>query len=100
MPQKSEKERISISEKLNRHLDITPDVLPYGSLIELRGRNSLSVTGCGKILTYTPEQIRVALKKDDLLVSGKRLLCTSYHKGEIGIDGVIDCVRFCKKEDN
>lgn len=98
MPQKNEKERISLSEKLNRHLDITPDVLPYGSLIELRGRNSLSVTGCGKILAYTPEQIRVALKKDELLVSGKRLLCTSFRKGEIGIDGVIDSIGFCKRE--
>ena len=99
MPRKDDRERVSLSEKLNRHLDITPDVLPHGSLIELRGRKSLSVTGCGKILEYTPEKIRVALKKDELCISGCRLLCTSYHRGEIGIDGVIESVSFRARED-
>lgn len=87
-------EKAGLREKLCQRLDIPPDLLPGAGLVEIRGRNSVSVRGCGKILVYTPEEIRIGLRKGSLLIVGKRLICTSYHAGAVGIDGWIDRVSF------
>lgn len=81
-------------ERLSRSLDIPPDTLPGATFIEIRGRNSLTLKGGKKILTYTPYEIRVSLKKGSLRICGSRLQCTSYYVGAIGIDGFIKSVCF------
>lgn len=91
------KDRESFREKLYKNLDIEPDILPGGSTIELRGRNSMTVRGCGKILEYTPESIRLGLGDGELSICGARLICTSYRAGAVGIEGRIDNISF--KED-
>ena len=83
-------------ERVNRALDIPPDLWPHGTLIEIRGRESMTVRGGGKILVYTPERICLALGEGVLSVCGRRLFCTSYCVGAIGIDGQIDDVRFAE----
>lgn len=91
---KRETDREGMRERLCRNLDIPPDLLPGAGLIELRGRGEMTVSGCGKILLYTPEEIRIQLKEGSLSVCGKRLSCTSYHAGAVGIDGYICRVSF------
>ena len=88
----------SLKEKLSRTLDIPPDLFAGGSLIEIRGQNALSVRGGGKILRYTDSEIRISLKACELSVLGQRLVCTSYCKGAVGIDGQIESVSFCPCE--
>ncbi len=85
---------MSMREKLCKSLDIPPDLFFGQSFLELRGRESMTVKGCGKILLYTPDEIRIALKKGYLRVCGKRLVCTSYHAGAVGIDGAIETIAF------
>ena len=87
-------EKESLRERLCRGLDIVPDLLPGAGLIEIRGRNAMTVSGCGRILHYTPEEIRIRLKEGILSICGKRLSCTSYHAGAVGIDGYICRVSF------
>ncbi len=87
-------ERGSVKERLCRALDLPPDVFPGESLVEIRGRGFLSVSGCRGILDYTPDEIRLSLRKGSLRVEGKRLICTSYLAGAVGIDGQILSVRF------
>ena len=87
-------EKIYLRERVNRALDIPPDVFGGESLIELRGRNSVSIGGGGRILLYTPEEIRIELKRGCVSIVGKRLGCTSYHAGSVGIDGYICEIRF------
>lgn len=87
-------EKIYLRERVNRALDIPPDVFAGESLIELRGRNSVSIGGGGKILLYTPEEIRIELRRGCVCVVGQRLCCTSYHAGSVGIDGYICEIRF------
>ncbi len=82
-------EKAGLRERISRHLDIPPDVFPGESLIEIRGRGSVTVRGGGRILTYTPEEIRIALKHGCLSVQGRRLVCTSYYVGAVGIDGCV-----------
>ncbi|MBE6547150.1 MAG: hypothetical protein E7668_06930 [Ruminococcaceae bacterium] len=88
------KEQMGVRERLSKSLDIPPDLFGGQSLLELRGRESITLKGCGKILLYTPEEIRIALKKGCLRVCGKRLVCTSYHAGAVGIDGEIGGISF------
>ena len=87
-------EKAGLRERLCRGLDIPPDLLPGNALIELRGQNAVTVRGCGRILLYTPEEIRLGLKKGYLSICGKRLVCTSYYAGAVGIDGYIRRVSF------
>ena len=86
--------RPTFAEKLNKSLDIPPDVLPHGTLVSIRGRVSLSLSGKSSILLYTPEEIKLAIHKSILSVKGHRLVCTSYHAEEVRIDGRIDSVSF------
>ena len=81
-------------ERISRALDVPPDLLPGGSLLEIRGREAMTVRGSGKILVYTPEQVCVELGKGVLSVKGKRLVCTTYYLGALGIEGRIETVSF------
>lgn len=98
MPKKREKknarEERGLRERLCQALDLVPDSLPRESLVELRGRNAMTVRGGGKILLYTPEEIRISLKRGCLSVVGKRLVCTSYYVGAVGIEGLICRISF------
>ncbi len=87
-------ERGSVKERLCRALDLPPDVFAGESLVEIRGRGFLAVSGCCGILDYTPEQIRLSLKRGSLRVEGERMLLSSYLAGAVGIDGRIRSVRF------
>ena len=81
-------------ERMSRALDIPPDLWPSGTLIEIRGRGAMTVRGNGKILVYTPEEVCVELGQGVVTVKGRRLVCTSYYLGALGIEGKIDEVTF------
>ena len=83
-----------VRERLCRRLDLLPDLLSGDGLVEIRGRGSVTVRGGGKILLYTPEEIRIAMQKCVLSILGERLVCTSYFQGAVGIDGRIRGVFF------
>lgn len=88
------RERASWRERVSRALDVPPDLLPGGSLMEIRGREAMTVRGSGKILVYTPEEVCVELGRGVLSVKGRRLVCISYYLGALGIEGQIDEVVF------
>ena len=92
--QMRESERGGMKERICRALDLCPDVFAGESHIEIRGRGCVTVSGCGKILTYTPHTIRLSLKKGALLIEGERLLCSSYCAGAVRIDGCVRRVEF------
>lgn len=88
------KQRRCLRERLCRSLDLSPDLLPGGCMIELRDRHLLTLRGGGKILRYTPEEVCVALRQGRLSVRGRRLCCISYYVGAVGIEGEIDSLTF------
>ncbi len=92
------KSRPPFSEWLSVHLDIPADLGSGGIRLELRGRNTLTVHGCRKILDFSTCAIRLALPGVDLLVEGDRLTCTSYLAGAVGIEGCICRLEFCNGE--
>ena len=100
MPQRKDfdpmdkREKRDIKERLCHALDIQPDVFFGEGLVEIRGRNSVTVRGGGKMLTYTDAVIRIQVGKGVLKIEGRRLCCTAYHVGAAVIDGRIDTVTF------
>ena len=92
------KEKERVSEKICRCLGVTPDFLPSESMIEIRGRSYMMIHGAGKIAYYTPEEIRISLKKSCLSVRGRGLVCISYHVDSVGIEGKITDVSFCGED--
>ncbi len=94
MEKRRTKDRVGIRERLCHSLDIQPDVFPGECFIELRGRNSVTVKGGGRVLTYTDSTVRFALRHGALRIDGKRLCCSSYHRGAAVVDGLISSVIF------
>lgn len=90
--EKEEGERFR--DRLCRRLDIVPDLVSGEPTVEIRGRSLVSVQGGERILTYTPEEIRIALKRGCVRIKGKDLVCISYYVGAIGVEGRIFCVCF------
>ena len=89
----SEKKNEKFRDRLYRTLDIDGDI--FGGVgVELRGRGSMIVRGCGKIIEYLPESIRLELEGGEISVRGRGLICTSYRMGAVGIEGRIDSISF------
>lgn len=89
-----EENRESFKERICRGLDIEPDVFPHEGMVELRGRGSMIVRGCGRILVYKPDEIRLEMGDCEMRVWGERLVCTSYYLGAVGIEGRISGINF------
>ena len=94
MAEKNNGEKPRMSERLCRSLDIQPDILPHGTLVELRGRCSVTLRGCGRVTEYTDKLIGFSTHDGVLYVRGHRLSCSSYCKGAAVVDGLIDSVEF------
>lgn len=92
-------ERRTLPEWLAARLDIPPDILPGGMRLELRGRNLLTVHGTRRILTYTPNCIRLEMKDTVLAIRGRRLCCTTYLAGAVSMDGSVESLTFESPED-
>lgn len=86
---KKKEERRTLLECISAMGDIGGDSLAGDLYLEMRGRNSLLIKGCRRILAYSPECIKLKVKKDTLTINGKRLACTSYHSGSVGVEGAI-----------
>ena len=87
-------ERGGVKERLCRALDINPDAFCKDVLVELRGRNRVKVEGKLKILSYSPEIIRLRTSKGRLCIMGKRLFCSVYSQECVLVDGLIASVSF------
>lgn len=90
--------RRSLTEWLAVKLDIPADAWGGGIRLDMRGRNTLTVHGCTRILDYSPCEIRLLMGDCTLTVGGQRLICTSYLAGAVGIEGCICSISFCDGE--
>ena len=58
MKKRTKEERQTITERLCQCMELPSD-MANGSLIEIRGRGSVSICGCRKILHYSREKIEL-----------------------------------------
>lgn len=90
--------KVSVKERLCHTLDIQPDVFLGGTLVEIRGRNAVTVKGGGRITVYTDEEVRLLTREGAVSIRGQRLCCASYCRGTVCVDGCIRSVSFEEAE--
>ena len=70
------------------------DLLPAGELVVLYGERRMTVQGCRKILSYSPTEICLLLKKRRICVTGENLACSSFSGGCTTLQGRIRRVEY------
>lgn len=97
MKEKKKSLKRSFSEMLVCECDVPGEILAGGCFVEIRGRNSVRIRGCMRIILYSPCKIVLKMKREILQVCGKRLTCVTYFAGAISVEGVIDSVSFLRE---
>lgn len=87
-------EKISLRERLCKSLDIQPDISERDNLIEIRGQHKITVRGTCRIISYSPDEVRLRTQRGELDIRGKRLFCSAYSTGSIEIEGLINDLSF------
>ena len=84
-------------DELGRRLDIPREGLPGGFSVTLSGRSELSVRGCRRILSYSPQQIVLRLSGAcALYIEGNGLFCASLQVGDLTITGEVLSLRLAE----
>ena len=96
---RSGRKKRPFAEWLAVERDMPPELLSGGCFIEIRGRNSVVIRGCRRILVYSDTRVVLKLRRDIVAVRGKRLTCISYLAGAVSVEGFIDGVDFIRGED-
>lgn len=89
------KEKRGLVELLAVKSELPADILTGGFRIELRGRNTMYMQGCRRILKYSESEMVMATMDFDVRVMGRRLICSSYHTGAVAIEGEIEGFQIC-----
>ena len=87
---KTEREKRGFIEYLATKAELPSDALTGEFRIELRGRNTLFMQGCRRILKYSPEEMIMASKSFEVSIKGQRLVCSAYCGGAVTVDGAIE----------
>lgn len=95
---KSKNKKRPLMERLAVDHDVPPELLSGGCFIEIRGRNSVVVRGCRRILAYSDTRVALKTRRETVTVTGKRLTCISYLAGAVSVEGLIDSVEFLRGE--
>ena len=91
-------EAVPFKNKLCDALDIVPDTLPGSANVMIRGKSAVYIENGGRILSYSPDEIRVSIPDGSVGICGRALVCSSYMRGNVRIDGVITSVYFGESE--
>lgn len=86
---KDVKQRGRVVEYLIAKTRLPTDLLAGEFCIELRGRNTLFMQGCRRIVKYSPDEMILATKGGSVIISGEGLACSTYHDGTVTVDGYI-----------
>ncbi len=63
-----------------------------GECITLRGQHKAEITGCQRILAYSPTRITLLMGRKKLILVGKGMVCSSFSAGSLWIKGRINGV--------
>ena len=85
-------------ERLVEDKDVPSELLCGGCFIEIRGRNGMTVRGCRRVVKYSPDEVVLKMKRETIVIGGKRLRCLTYLSGAIVIEGMIDALGFSRRE--
>jgi sporulation protein YqfC len=88
--------REGIIERIVGDYDVPPELLCGGCFAEIRGRHQITVRGCRRVVRYSPEAVVLKMKRDTVVIAGKRLRCLTYFSGAVTVEGIIDSFSFSR----
>ena len=91
-------DRPSLREWMAVKLDVPAELLDGDISVRLCGRYSMVIHGCRRILSFTPSEVRLDMGSCELSVWGKRLICTAFLAGDVGVEGLISGMVFDREE--
>ena len=74
---------------LERKTVLPGDALVGEFRLEVRGRRTLFMQGCRRILKYSPEEMVLGANGFKVTVLGSGLICSTYHDGTVTVEGEI-----------
>lgn len=75
------------------------ELLPSGETVVIYGEHRITVQGCRKILSYSPTEILLRLKRRSLCIRGEGLICTAFSGGGTSLQGVIRSIEYRELEE-
>ena len=81
-------------EAVGKRLEVDADMILGGSVIEIKGRSRVEITGVKRIGSYTTECVVLVMQAGTASVIGERLECIFYRRGEAAVEGRITSVCF------
>ena len=96
---KSPCDRRGLWEYLAVKAELPSDVVAGGFRVEMRGRNTLFLHGCRRILKYSPQEMVMVAKGITVSVTGERLVCSTFHNGTVTVDGLLCGLRLEGEEE-
>ena len=89
-----EQENGASGERLSERIRNRYTGVSRSEMIMLAGDRRLTVRGCGKILAFAPEEIRIAMRRRILLITGNDLRCFSFSGGCVTVEGKVKALSF------
>ena len=89
----------SLVERLVGEYDVPPELMCGGCFAEIRGRHHVTVRGCKRVVKYSPEAVMLKMRRDTIVIEGKRLRCLTYFSGAVSVEGIIDSICFVKEQE-
>ena len=82
------------NEKQSRKRFSLAELLPSGETVVLYGEHRMTVQGCRRIVSYSPTEICLRLKRRSLRIRGEGLICTAFSGGGTSLQGVIRSIEY------
>ena len=94
MQKSNDKKRHGLRDTIINGMGLPSDALLGEVRIEMRGRGLMLLGGCRRILKYSAEEICFKVKGFCVTVKGGGLVCTTFHAGNVTVEGDIENITF------
>ena len=75
-------------------ISLPTDAMAGSFAVELRGRETLTLEGCRRIIKYSTEEMILAANDFQVHIAGERLVCTTFHGGSVTVEGRVSGISF------
>ena len=98
MQKSNDKKRSGWREAIINGIGLPSDALLGEVRLEMRGRGLLLLGGCRRIMKYSSDEICFKVKDFCITVRGAELICTTFHAGNVTVEGKICGIAFDERE--
>lgn len=94
MSDRQKYERYTFREYISRQFDLPPEVISGASVISMVGMMDLTIENYKGIITYHENEIRIRLKEQRMIITGRHLTIRRYSYDAMTVNGLIQSIVF------